>query len=112
MYERRVFTLDPDYFPLKRMREIIDHLHANKQQYGKHPCFDPEFASNKSLGSVLMTDPAVAYLPKSGYAPYDRGKDLDIWLKAENGSDFLGVVWPGVTVYPGKQPSPLTSPPF
>lgn len=35
MYKRRVFTLDPDYFPLKRMREIIDYLHANKQQYGK-----------------------------------------------------------------------------
>ena len=37
MYKRRVFTLDPDYFPLKRMREIIDRLHANGQQYGK--CF-------------------------------------------------------------------------
>jgi len=40
-----------------------------------------------------MTDPAVAYLPGSG--PYDRGKEAEIWLKAENGTDFLGVVWPG-----------------
>ena len=45
-----------------------------------------------------MTDPAVAYLPQSGYDAYDRGKELDIWLKAENGSDFLGVVWPGKRV--------------
>ena len=42
-----------------------------------------------------MTDPAVAYLPNSDYGPYTRGKEADIWLKAENGSDFLGVVWPG-----------------
>lgn len=42
-----------------------------------------------------MTDPAVAYAPNSGYGPYDRGKELDLWIKAANGSDFLGVVWPG-----------------
>jgi len=42
-----------------------------------------------------MTDPAVAYLPGEGYAPYDNGKALDVWLKAENGSESLGVVWPG-----------------
>jgi len=39
MDRRRVFTLDPAYFPLKRMREIVDYLHANKQQYSKHPYF-------------------------------------------------------------------------
>jgi len=42
-----------------------------------------------------MTDPAVAYVPNSDYPPYDRGKQANIWLKAENGTDFLGVVWPG-----------------
>lgn len=42
-----------------------------------------------------MTDPAVAYLPDSDYGAYNRGKEAEIWLKAENGSDFLGVVWPG-----------------
>ncbi len=45
---------------------------------------------------VLMTDPAVAFLPDDeGYAPYHRGKDLGVYLKAANGSDFLGLVWPG-----------------
>ena len=42
-----------------------------------------------------MTDPAVAYLPNSDYGTFDRGNEADVWLKAENGSDFLGVVWPG-----------------
>ena len=46
--------------------------------------------------SVLMTDPAVAYLPGQGYEPYDLGTRLDLWLKAPNGSASLGVVWPGM----------------
>ena len=42
-----------------------------------------------------MTDPAVAYLPNSGYGPFDHGEASGVWLKAADGSDFLGVVWPG-----------------
>jgi len=34
MYKRRIFTVDPDYFPLDRMREIIDYLHSHQQRYG------------------------------------------------------------------------------
>lgn len=69
-----------------------------------------------------MTDPAVAYLPDDpGYLSFHRGKDLNVYLKADNGSDFIAIVWPGkdfrdllfsgrvlicwrsgVTVYPGK----------
>jgi len=45
-----------------------------------------------------MVDPAVAYQP---YGPYQRGAVDDIFLKRSNGSYWLGVVWPGVTVFPG-----------
>ncbi|KAI0274382.1 alpha-glucosidase [Russula aff. rugulosa BPL654] len=82
MYKRRIFTMDPEYFPPARMREIIDYLHKHDQRY------------------VLMTDPAVGYLPGQGYEPYDHGTELDVWIKTPNGSASLGVVWPGVTVYP------------
>jgi alpha-glucosidase len=34
MFKRRVFTMDPDYFPPARMREIIDYLHEHHQRYG------------------------------------------------------------------------------
>jgi len=43
-----------------------------------------------------MTDPAVALVDDGSYAPYDRGKKLDVWLKDANGSDAVGVVWPGL----------------
>ena len=45
-----------------------------------------------------MTDPAVAYLPGEGYGPYDRGSQMDVWMKAENGSYSLGAVWPGMSL--------------
>ena len=46
--------------------------------------------------TVLMTDPAVAYLPNQDYAPYNRGEALDVWLKGPDGKASLGLVWPGV----------------
>lgn len=46
-----------------------------------------------------MTDPAVAFIPDDpDYTPYHRGKDLNIYLKAVNGSDFVALVWPGKRV--------------
>ena len=48
-----------------------------------------------------MTDPAVPFLPpNSGYGPYERGHDLDVFLKAKNDSESLGIVWPGSKVLP------------
>jgi alpha-glucosidase len=33
MYQRLVFTNDPDYFPLAKMRQIVKDLHARDQHY-------------------------------------------------------------------------------
>lgn len=79
MDRRRVFTLDPDRFPLHKMRELVDHLHDRDQHY------------------IVMVDPAVAY---QDYPPLHEGLQDDIFLKRSNGSVWLGVVWPGVTVFP------------
>lgn len=83
MDRRRIFTVDPQYFPLDKMREIVHYLHDHDQRF------------------VLMTDPAVPYLPGQDYEPYNKGHDLDVFLHAPNGSESLGLVWPGVTVFPG-----------
>lgn len=50
------------------------------------------------LHLVLMTDPAIAYAPNENYSTFDRGSEADVWLKAENGSYLLGVVWPGTSI--------------
>jgi alpha-glucosidase len=61
------------------MQDINDFLHDHDQR------------------QILMVDPAVAFQP---YGPYERGHDDGIFLKRSNGSEWLGVVWPGVTVFP------------
>ncbi|KAI2625715.1 glycoside hydrolase family 31 protein [Hypoxylon sp. NC1633] len=80
MYRRRVFSLDPDRFPLHKMRELVDYLHARNQHY------------------VVMVDPAVAYQDFPG--SFQRGIEDNIFLLRQNGSVWKGVVWPGVTVFP------------
>ena len=97
MDRRRVFTVDPDYFPMKRMQEIVSYLHAHDQKFGATSLsFYGDFWLTWLV--VLMTDPAVSFLPDSGYGPYERGHDLDVFLKAKNGSESLGIVWPGSKV--------------
>ncbi|KAF8329517.1 alpha-glucosidase [Cantharellus anzutake] len=93
MYERRTFTVDPQYFPLKKMQEFVRALHSRNQHY------------------VMMVDPAVAYQPNVSYETFDRGAQLDVFLLQPNGngSFYYGVVWPGVVVYPDWfHPSALT----
>ena len=80
MYQRWVFTLDAERFPLELVRELVDTLHSNDQHY------------------VVMVDPAVAHAPNRNYEAFDKG--VDSFLKYGNGSLYKGVVWPGVTVYP------------
>jgi len=82
MDERKIFTADPVYFPLEKMREIVSYLHAHDQKY------------------ILMVDPAVGYSPNTGYGTLDRGLKQDVFMKNPNGTNHLGVVWPGVAVFP------------
>ncbi|KAK3192886.1 hypothetical protein K4F52_001243 [Lecanicillium sp. MT-2017a] len=79
MDRRRVFSLDTERYPIEKMRALISHLHENDQKY------------------MVMVDPAVAY---QDYPPMHRGLDQNAFLLRENGSVWIGVVWPGVTVFP------------
>lgn len=72
--------MDPERFPLTKVREIVDHLHTNNQHY------------------IVMVDPAVAY--QDFPAAFNRGVDENIFLLRANGSVWKGVVWPGVTAFP------------
>lgn len=80
MDRRLIFTTDPERYPLEKLRALISHLHENDQHY------------------IVMVDPAAGY--QENYPPLERGFEDDIWLLRQNGSVFLGVVWPGVTAFP------------
>jgi alpha-glucosidase len=76
---RRVFTVDPERYPLEKVRELVTYLHDHQQHY------------------IVMVDPAVAY---QDYPGFNNGVNRDVFLKTGNGSIFKGVVWPGVAAFP------------
>jgi alpha-glucosidase len=63
------------------IRGLVDKLHQNKQHY------------------IVMVDPGVSINPENNPA-LERGLEQSVFLKRSNGSEYLGVVWPGVTVFP------------
>ena len=81
---RKVFTLDPQRFPLDLMQELVSTIHSRQQHY------------------IMMVDPAVAY---QNYSAFENGVTADAFLKFSNGSIYQGVVWPGVTAFPVSKPS-------
>jgi alpha-glucosidase len=80
MHLREDFTIDTDRFPVSKMRELVITLHQRDQRY------------------ILILDPGIHAV--GNYAPYQRGIDANVFLKAADGSDILGVQWPGEAVWP------------
>ncbi|KAK3498987.1 glycosyl hydrolases family 31-domain-containing protein [Neurospora hispaniola] len=82
MDRRRVFTLDPQRFPLSAMRQLIGHLHENEQKY------------------IVMVDPAVSAAEGPENPALTKGIEENVFLKRNDSSIYKGVVWPGVSVFP------------
>lgn len=76
---RKMFSLDPDRFPLKKVQELIRTLHDRGQHY------------------AITVNPGIAY---QDYPPFHRGVDQDVFLKTSNGSIYKGVTWSGATAFP------------
>jgi alpha-glucosidase len=81
MHLREDFTVDPERFPLTKMRELVQTLHSRDQRY------------------ILILDPGV-HAVGGQYLTYKKGHDMDVFLKAADGSDLLGIQWPGEVVWP------------
>lgn len=78
MDDYKVFTFSPEYFP--NPAELNDYLHK------------------KGFKSAWMIDPGVKLEP--GYEVYDSGQELDVWVKDNAGSNYVGKVWPEKCVFP------------
>ena len=79
-YKYRPFTVDPKTFP--NFPGLVSDL--RKQHFHL----------------VNITDLHIARAPNQGYAPYDTGETGNQFVKNPDGSDFVGVVWPGPAVFP------------
>lgn len=92
-----------------QLRPLSD-LHARQQHYSEQPSYSRIYSSSRlrMLISpftclVLMVDPAVAFQPGKNYAAYDQGAEMSVFMKNPGNTNypwFVGVVWPGMTVWP------------
>lgn len=86
MDQYRDFTTDPVTFPLSGAKEFFDQLHSDNQHF------------------VPIVDSAI-YIPNptnssDAYDTYTRGNKSGAFLSNPDGSQYIGAVWPGYTVFP------------
>ncbi|HEU5352404.1 MAG TPA: TIM-barrel domain-containing protein [Terracidiphilus sp.] len=79
-YKYRPFTVDRKRFPT--FEQMIKDLRANH------------------FRTVLITDLHIADAPNQGYKPYDEGIAGDHFVKNPDGTNYVGMVWPGKSVFP------------
>ena len=110
------------YFPGSQLREIatrlrndripsdvvyldIDYQDRNRPFTVNAKAF-PDFPGlvadlrKQHLHLVNITDLHIAHAPNQGYSPYDSGHAGDHFVKNPDGSEFVGAVWPGPSVFP------------
>ncbi|KAJ6553086.1 glycosyl hydrolases family 31-domain-containing protein [Mycena capillaripes] len=80
----RDFTTDPIHFPADEMRDFIRELRQNNQHF------------------IPIVDAAIGKATNNTdfYDPYLKGAELDVFIKNPDGTEYVGQVWPGYTVFP------------
>lgn len=80
MDRRQNFITDPERYPVSKMRDLITTLHSRDQKY------------------IVIIDPGIHAV--SNYETYASGHNQDVFLQFRDGSDYLGVQWPGAVAWP------------
>jgi alpha-glucosidase len=110
------------YSPESQVREVANRLRADKipsdvlyldidYQFknrpftvdpGRFPGFPGLVADLKKqhLHLVTITDLHIAHVANENYLPYETGHAGDHFVKNPDGSEFVGIVWPGPAVFP------------
>ncbi len=110
------------YTPESQLREVATRLRADKipsdavyldidyqyrnRPFTVNPVTFPDFPGlvadlhKQHLHLITITDLHIAHVANQGYAPYDTGHAGDHFVKNPDGSEFVGVVWPGPAVFP------------
>ena len=110
------------YTPESELRKVADRLRADKipsdvlyldidyqfrnRPFTVDPVTFPGFPGlvsdlrKQHFNLVLITDLHIAHVANQGYMPYDTGHAGDHFVKKADGSEFVGVVWPGPAVFP------------
>eukprot|EP00121_Abeoforma_whisleri_P011890 Awhi_evm1s10972 len=73
----RDFTNDPVHYPIDEWKSLVKDIHDTGRKY------------------IIIKDPAIAEAVGEGYAPYDKGTEMDVFVKHENGQPYRARQWVG-----------------
>ncbi len=100
-----VQTLRQKKIPADVIYFDIDYQQGNapftiNREYFPH--FEKMIADFRAQGmrTILITDLHIKKDPGHGYVPYDSGIKNDVFVKRPDGSVYVGIVWPGDSVFP------------
>ncbi len=110
------------YTPESQLRDIAKHLRADaipsdvlyldidyqfkNRPFTVNPKTFPDFPGLVSdlrkdhFRTVTITDLHIAHVANQGYSPFDTGEAGNHFVKNPDGTDFIGIVWPGPAVFP------------
>jgi len=110
------------YTPESELRRVADRLRADKipsdtvyldidyqyrnRPFTVNPATFPDFPNlvadlkKQHFHLVTITDLHIAHVADQGYSPYDTGHAGDHFVKNPDGSEYVGIVWPGPAVFP------------
>ena len=86
MNQYRDFDNDQNRFSYPEGEQLLGQLHANGQHY--IPIVD---------SAIYIPNPTNA---SDAYGTYTRGNDSGVFMMNPDGSQYIGSVWPGYTVFP------------
>ena len=86
MDQYRDFTNGEMNFPVSLGQEFLAYVHSRGQHYV--PIID---------SAIYRPNP---YNVSDDYPSYDRGHALNVFVHNPDGSEYIGAVWPGFTVFP------------
>ncbi len=97
--------LRADHVPADVLYLDIDYQKSNRPftiDPEKFPNFTGMLADLKreNFHVVGITDLHIADLPGAGYAPFETGLSGDRFVRNPDGSTFVGMAWPGPSVFP------------
>ena len=95
-YRQKKIPLDVIYLDIDYQRENRPFT-VDTQRFPNFSGMIHDFAG-QGVRTVLITDLHIKREP--GYAPYDSGKAGDFFVKNPDGTEFVGPVWPGPSVFP------------
>lgn len=75
---RRTWTLDPERFPLHKVRELVNYLHERDQHY------------------VVMVDPPISVDDPDSY---NKLMESEAYFRNDDDSVFLAGMWSGATAF-------------